>query len=232
MLGAILALGEFPRAEIRAGSAMRLSLAGLTWNRLGRSSRSRLHTPFPGLDALFPCLGAASLIYVGEARGRATSKRLLSSRPLVFVGLISYSLYLWHWPIHVFSKYVSVASQGASESAALIALSFCLAVLSWRYVERPFRRRDVFSRRQIFCIGGAAMAATLLRVGSPVRVSRIAPALLARGSTDFCRSRRRRAAPAWLLQPLARCGASRPGVPDRRHSCFGGDIYSLGRFPC
>jgi peptidoglycan/LPS O-acetylase OafA/YrhL len=163
MLGAILALGEFPVPSSRwVGDA--LSLAGLTgigWAVFAFTAA----TPFPGLNALFPCLGAASLIYVGEGRAGYV-KRLLSSRPLVFVGLISYSLYLWHWPIHVFSKYVSVASQGASESAALIALSFCLAVLSWRYVERPFRRRDVFSRRQIFCIGGAAMAATLLVSGA------------------------------------------------------------------
>ena len=59
------------------------------------------NTAFPGLAALPPCIGAALLIAAGE-RGSTFSGRLLSLPPFVFFGLISYSLYLWHWPVRVF----------------------------------------------------------------------------------------------------------------------------------
>jgi peptidoglycan/LPS O-acetylase OafA/YrhL len=158
MLGAVLALGEFPVPKARWSGEL-ISLAGLgavAWAVFDFTAA----TPFPGTNALFPCLGAAALIYAGE--GEATYvKRALSVRPVVFVGLISYSFYLWHWPIHVFSKYVSNSIQSPVQTGALITLSLALAVLSWRFVEQPFRRRGLFSRRAVFRIGGAAMLATL-----------------------------------------------------------------------
>ena len=162
MLGAILALGDFPAPKPRWIGEV-VSLAGLG-GVAGAVFTFTAATPFPGTNALLPCLGAAALIYAGEGEAGYV-KRALSARPVVFVGLISYSLYLWHWPIHVFSNYVSLSAQGPIQTVALIALSFVLAVLSWRFVERPFRRRDVFSRRAIFRIGGAAMAASLLLSG-------------------------------------------------------------------
>ena len=158
MLGAILALGEFPRPKSALlADALSLSgLAAIAWAVFGFTAA----TPFPGTNALFPCLGAAALIFSGATKG--TIWRVLASRPFVFVGLISYSLYLWHWPVHVYSIYVSRAAAGWAWTSALIALSFCLALLSWWFVEQPFRRRQVFSRRAIFRYGGSATAATLV----------------------------------------------------------------------
>ena len=162
MLGAILALGEFPAFKVPwVRDALSLAgIAGIGWAVFAFDST----TPFPGLNALFPTLGAALLIYTGE-HDDCLVKRVLAARPLVFVGLISYSLYLWHWPVHVFSKYISGSHQGGFETATLIGVSFGLAALSWRFVERPFRRRDVLSRRNLFRVGGAAMVVTLVLSG-------------------------------------------------------------------
>ena len=162
MLGAILALGDFPTLKSKwtrdaLGAA---GLAAIGWAVFAFTAA----TPFPGLNALFPCLGAAALIYAGEGDGGAV-RQFLSWRPIVFVGLVSYSLYLWHWPIHVFSKYASGGPADSLQTGVLIALSFVLAVLSWRYVEMPFRHRDVVSRPMIFRFGGAAIAATLCLCG-------------------------------------------------------------------
>jgi peptidoglycan/LPS O-acetylase OafA/YrhL len=158
MLGAILALGDFPqpKSPLLADALSFSGLAAIAWAVFGFTAA----TPFPGPNALFPCLGAAALIYAGAAKG--TIWRVLASRPFVFVGLISYSLYLWHWPIHVYSIYVSRAAAGWAWTLALIALSFGLAIFSWRFVEQPFRRRHTLSRRAIFRYGGSVTAATLV----------------------------------------------------------------------
>jgi peptidoglycan/LPS O-acetylase OafA/YrhL len=98
-------------------------------------------TPFPGFAALAPCLGAALIIAGGET-GASLVGRVLSSKPAVFVGLISYSLYLWHWPIIVFQKIGTVFVSGVSDRVGglvALAVSFIIATLSWRLVELPFR---------------------------------------------------------------------------------------------
>jgi hypothetical protein len=79
---------------------------------------------------------------------------------MVWVGLLSYSLYLAHWPIVVFLRYVTLRDPTLFESALIVAASFALAWISWRYVEQPFRRRDnSFPRRRLFAAGAAAMLA-------------------------------------------------------------------------
>src|SRR5215475_11985539 len=81
-------------------------------------------TPFPGLAALLPCVGAALIIQAGEA-GPTLIGKLLSWRPFVFIGLISYSLYLWHWPVILFQRSDSMLStiSPASTRMTLIVLS-------------------------------------------------------------------------------------------------------------
>ncbi|MFN4134862.1 MAG: acyltransferase family protein [Novosphingobium sp.] len=141
-------------------------------------------TVFPGVSALAPVVGAALLIR--HAPGTMMG-RLLSTRLLVGTGLISYSLYLWHWPIIVFADYLTDAPQGPVFKAALIAASFLAAWASWRIVERPFRDPRRFGQRRIFqlALGGmgaiAAIALTLVPLGGwpsrfPVEVSRLAQA--------------------------------------------------------
>lgn len=122
-------------------------------------------TPFPGLAALSPCLGAALIIW---ANGRNDSKAptaigaALSIRPVIFIGLISYSLYLWHWPFLAFSRYLALAPLSLGYRAAMLSLGFLCAILSWKYVETPFRERKLgSSRKSIFTFAGAGLAAIL-----------------------------------------------------------------------
>lgn len=137
-------------------------------------------TPFPGLAALPPCLGAALLIAAGET-GPSLGGRLLSLRPVVFVGLISYSLYLWHWPILVFQTIGNLLINDPDSSRrvkiAIFAVSLLLGYLSWRFVETPFRKgRFRPARTPLFLVNGAAVAllslaavAALLSHGAPRR---------------------------------------------------------------
>ena len=195
MLGAILALGEFPqpKSHLAADALSLTGLAAIGWAVFGFSET----TPFPGANALFPCLGAAALIYSGATKG--TICRGLATRPLVFVGLISYSLYLWHWPIHVYSTYVSSAVSSWAWRLALIALSFGLAILSWRFVEQPFRRRGTFSRRAIFRYGASATAATLVLSALPFAVHGL---------------------PQRFPPSVQRIIAEADDIEPRRHECF------------
>jgi peptidoglycan/LPS O-acetylase OafA/YrhL len=156
-LGVLLALPAFSRPagpRIRLPAAW-LGLALIAWSVSAFSWRTR----FPGLHALAPCAGTALVIWSGTG-GDTAVKRLLSLQPLVFLGLISYSLYLWHWPILSFARYWAVRELRLSETIALLAASVALAALSWRYVEQPFRTRDgVLARRPLFAVAAGATGA-------------------------------------------------------------------------
>ena len=113
-----------------------------------------LNTTFPGYAALLPCLGAVLVIY-SNCHTPNSAGRLLGTRPLVFVGKISYSLYLWHWPVIVFLKYTAVTEVTNLHLAGALLLSFLLACLSWKYVETPFRRKTRFGKRKnLFVLAG------------------------------------------------------------------------------
>lgn len=94
-------------------------------------------TLFPSYNALFPCIGTALIIYAGTAR---YSGKLLSNKLAVGIGLISYSLYLIHWPMIVFYKYWKSAELTMIEQVAICAASIVGAILMYRFVEQPFRR--------------------------------------------------------------------------------------------
>jgi peptidoglycan/LPS O-acetylase OafA/YrhL len=118
-------------------------------------------TPFPGLAAIPPCLGAGILIWITGYQhpeaGVTLTARALSARPIVFIGLISYSLYLWHWPLFAFSNYLAIEPLPTGYRCFLVVLGLVLAVLSWRYIETPFRaRRYCDSRKAVFGTGALA----------------------------------------------------------------------------
>jgi hypothetical protein len=99
------------------------------------------------------------LIIHASVGGRTMISRGLSWRPMVFVGLISYSLYLVHWPVFVLAGYVAVDAPDSIDIALCLAASVALAVLLWRYIEQPFRAGGSagFDRRQIFVGAGVGM---------------------------------------------------------------------------
>ena len=101
-------------------------------------------TPFPGWHAAIPTLGTAAILSTGGRSG-ALVERLLSTKAFTFVGQISYSLYLWHWPVIVAFTYARITPASWTASGSAVAISFVLAVLSWRYVESPFRRRQLLA---------------------------------------------------------------------------------------
>lgn len=168
LLGTLLSLGMFPRLS-SAWLRNLATLAGM-W-MIGYSVLFYTQeTVFPGLTALVPCVGSALIIGAGEG-GSSLMGGLLSWRPVVFIGLISYSLYLWHWPVIIMRNMgilMGIASIGAHNSPQLsshrfdmlveIVLSLLLAVLSWRFVERPFRNgRLRVSGRPLFALAATAI---------------------------------------------------------------------------
>ena len=160
LLGSLLALNVVPRLPSRTVMEVLsvLGLGSIAWGVVALSAES----PFPGANALLPCLGAALVIYTGQDTP-TTARRLLGSAPLVAVGLISYSLYLWHWPLLVFAQLWNIYDLTWLGTALVVGLSFVAAVLSWKFVELPFRKRSVLARRS--WLFSAAAAATFL-IGS------------------------------------------------------------------
>ncbi|CDF94312.1 MULTISPECIES: acyltransferase family protein [unclassified Pseudomonas] len=173
MVGGVLGIYLYRPRPLGKRAALGFALAGA--GLIGFSLFTlNPDAPFPGINALMPCLGAALLILAGSA---GVQSRLLNNRPMVFIGLISYSLYLWHWPLIAYLNYLGIAITlpvGISLLGVSIALSWC----SWRYIERPFRRTGaqlpfahVFTRRFMApALGLAVLAALTLQLhGFPQR---------------------------------------------------------------
>ena len=155
--GALLALGAVPALHHRATREVLawIGLALVVYAVFTFTSDS----VFPGWNALFPVTGACLLIQFGQG---TSAGWLLSRKVPVFVGLISYSLYLWHWPIIVFSEYYLAQKLTGWGTVAAVAVSLLVATVSWRYVERPFRVKGLIPRRRIFQGAAAAMAIMIL----------------------------------------------------------------------
>ena len=123
-------------------------------------------TPFPSLYALVP-VGGAVLVIMFAAPGTMAA-RLLSARPMVGIGLISYSLYLWHQPAFAFARIRSLTQPSPVLMALLIVVVFGLAYLSWRFIETPFRsggRHSVQARPAGVFIGAAVTAVLFIGLG-------------------------------------------------------------------
>ena len=169
-LGGLVALGGFP---VVRSAAARGALAGLGLALIGAGLF--VITPemaFPVPWALLPCIGTALLIAYGETGGTAW---LLSLAPMRFVGDISYSLYLWHWPVMSLWRFQRGVVLAPWEMAATIALSFALAVASYRWIERPFlaRHRDTAAGRVVAVAAIAMLAVAFVALA----VARFAPAI-------------------------------------------------------
>jgi peptidoglycan/LPS O-acetylase OafA/YrhL len=131
-------------------------------------------TPFPGLAALAPCIGAALVIWSGQGAA-PTASAWLRSPPMVGLGRVSYSLYLWHWPVLVLARQVVQQPLAPWQTLALMLLALGLAILTWRFVERPWRENRPRWSHLGLAIGAAALLfavglAELLSNGFPGRI--------------------------------------------------------------
>ena len=156
LIGALIAVRAVPTIENRWIREMlgAIGLGLIAWTVFTYSKI----TPFPGSGALPPCLGAALIIYAGQGSPTLTSC-LLGLRPMVWLGLISYSLYLWHWPVLVFARHWNGSVLTGAQTMDFLLISLVLAWASWKYVEQPFRARSwSMSRNDLFRATGGVMA--------------------------------------------------------------------------
>ena len=153
LAGSLLALGAIPPVASRpvrealawTGIAL-IGFAVFTYDST---------TTFPGLAAVPPVLGAALLIHCapGTSAGRA-----LAWRPAVWIGLISYSLYLWHWPLIVFTEYAQGSALSPWQSVLVIAVSILASWASLKWIETPWRDGQRHSRKEVFSMSAAGFA--------------------------------------------------------------------------
>ncbi|MEW4489801.1 acyltransferase family protein [Thalassoglobus sp. JC818] len=148
LLGGLLTYAPAPSA------LKRWQLSGMSWMGILAIFAAGVlfdnSTLFPGVAALIPCIGSCLVIYANSSE-QTTVGRILSHRFLTTIGLMSYSLYLWHWPLIVFPKYWLGEDLSVMIRLAILAASFLLAFVSWKYIETPFRsgRGTTFSWRPL-----------------------------------------------------------------------------------
>ena len=163
--GAILAL--LPRLRpIKAWQSNILGYGGII-AILGAGYLFDKTTPFPGYMALIPVLGTAAVLIAHHRDKPWDAGRVLSTRPAVFIGDISYSLYLWHWPLIVIAPYVPGWGLSFAHRVALLAICFVLAWLTKKFIEDPTRSWNFLTSRKprvTFGFMVAAMALTTLAV--------------------------------------------------------------------
>jgi peptidoglycan/LPS O-acetylase OafA/YrhL len=154
LCGAVLASG-WPALPRHAAAREFLAVVGLALLLLVLSGAAPYWSPWK--HSLAPTLAAMLLIHTSRDAPTRTA-RLLSLPPLVFIGLISYSLYLWHLPVFVLSHYYLIFPLTAGQCALALAAAVGLATLSWRFIEQPVRRRRVLaSPRALLATMGGVM---------------------------------------------------------------------------
>jgi peptidoglycan/LPS O-acetylase OafA/YrhL len=156
MAGAVCALAGSPRHPMPLAGWIGLALLVAGFAAIGEN------TPVPGPLLLLPVAGTMLLILF--ANGESAVGSMLSTRPLVGLGLISYGTYLWHLPLFALASYVWFGGLPALGVAALVTASLVLGALSYRVIERPVRERRIFASRRaigLLSLGGLALFAAL-----------------------------------------------------------------------
>jgi len=105
-------------------------------------------TPFPSIYALIPVIGVVLLILYGKSE--TVVAKILATKVFVSIGLISYSVYLWHQPVFAFYRLRSIKEVSISIYAFLILIILIISIFSWKFVEKPFRNRNLFDTKVIF----------------------------------------------------------------------------------
>jgi peptidoglycan/LPS O-acetylase OafA/YrhL len=162
LVGAVLALSAVPAAprllrELLAVAA--LGALALAIHYYGGASIA-----YPGIATLLPCAATVCLIASG-APAPALVNRVLAARPLVVVGLMSYSLYLWHRPLFVYVQRYHITPLSTLQVAGLLAACFGIAALNWRFLERPIHTRAWLTRDRNFLAVVAATGILVMLAG-------------------------------------------------------------------
>ncbi|WP_380179617.1 acyltransferase family protein [Kalamiella sp. sgz302252] len=209
MAGSLLALNRVPKPRSAALNEL-IALAGFA-AIVGSVFCFDAHTAFPGYAAALPVFGSVCIIYAAQ---QTLVGKLLSLKPVVFIGLISYSLYLWHWPLIVFFRNWNLLINEGGRWL-VVAVSLLIATLSWRFIERPFRNRSAFPAARLYktsavglAILVAVSAATWSQGGWPTRFTPQTQAFIA-AHQDFSPAR-------------GRCHFN-GGVPDTSSYCHFGE---------
>jgi peptidoglycan/LPS O-acetylase OafA/YrhL len=198
LAGALLAFAAMRDGELRTSRARIAGIGGIALIAIATVALSR-EQPYPSWRAFLPVVGTLLLIASGEA---SAVNRALSHRWIVYIGLISYPLYLWHWPALAFTRLVA-ARPSTWMIACAVAVSAVLAVVTYHAIEQPMRRRS--STRVALPLLGALAVVGIVGLG--VRQGRI-PA---------------RSASIVLLESWGY-----PGLGTMRHTASGLRIVSAG----
>ncbi|MDF2573183.1 MAG: acyltransferase [Agromyces sp.] len=128
---------------------LRIVVAWLGWAAIAFASMTYSSaTPFPGSAALVPVLGTAAVIWAGAPDRWWAPTRLVGLRPVQWTGDVSYSMYLWHWPLVIIAPYVVGQAQlSIAVKAPLLVLTIVLAWLTKRWVEDPVRTGRLLATR-------------------------------------------------------------------------------------
>lgn len=161
-IGALAALFLFDKGCIQVGRKARqlISCCGIAFVLIaiflfGKS------TPYPSVYALLPTVGTVLIILFADKETYVG--KLLSTSVFVWIGLISYSAYLWHQPVFAFAR-VAEPSFGEIPRLALFALILCLSFISWKLIETPFRSGNLFGRKFVFA-GAITVSVTFVLFG-------------------------------------------------------------------
>jgi peptidoglycan/LPS O-acetylase OafA/YrhL len=161
LIGGIAALDGFP---VLRNGLMRRIARGVALVMLAIPIFSLRQGPgFPGINALLPCIGATVFIWSGIGVPTQARSRFSFLNAIKFFGQISYSLYLWHWPLFTFARFSKNSLVlDPLDKVALFALTVAISYLSWRFVEQPFRSGSLApTRRAAFRIAGISTAVLL-----------------------------------------------------------------------
>jgi len=160
------------------GERLRRTRAGAGWAGLAAIAIAAVtftdSAVFPGTIALLPVLGTAAVIVGGMPRAALSLAPVAALRPVQWFGGISYSLYLWHWPIIMFTPYITGRPSEPPVMALLLLLSIAVAAASKRWIEDPFRagvettRRVPAGRARRLTVASGAAAVVILLLGSGV----------------------------------------------------------------
>ncbi|WP_312935263.1 acyltransferase family protein [Pseudomonas sp.] len=234
LCGAMLAVLPAPRRAVRPWVYQAVGLSGMLAVLLAVFTFDR-STLFPGWAALLPVLGTTALIWSG-AQGPGPAARLLSLKPLVWVGLLSYSLYLWHWPVYVYANTLSIDGIQPLEAVGWMGLALTMAWLSLRYVELPFREKRLLAGRTAILAGGLAVIVVLVTLGSAIRSADGVPGRLSGKALEYAQAREWRAGqmncmtvmPSSSIDEACLIGAEHAKPPTQ---VFWGDSHAAALMP-